>query len=78
MLPGHGAGGPTLEIYQYSENECKGEPVANREGFGHIAFEVDDVDQSLEKVRKRVGGSVGDVTSHEVEGGGLLTFVSRY
>jgi predicted enzyme related to lactoylglutathione lyase len=75
MLPGHGDGGPTLEIYQYTRNEAKPIPAANREGFGHIAFEVDDVGEALAAVRKHGGSAVGDVTTHEVEGVGLLTFV---
>jgi predicted enzyme related to lactoylglutathione lyase len=74
-LPGHGDAGPTLEIYQYSENDVKPEPSANREGFGHVAFEVEDVAEALEKVRKHGGGSLGEVTFHEVEGVGRLTFV---
>lgn len=75
MLPGQGDDGPTLEIYQYSQNEAKPDPVANREGFGHIAFEVADVVEALDEVRKNGGGTVGNVTSHEVEGVGLLSFV---
>ena len=63
-VPGLGDAGPTLEIYQYSENEAKPHPAANREGFSHIAFEVDDVVQALKVVRTHGGGSVGNVTSH--------------
>jgi len=74
-LSGHGDAGPTLEIYQYSENDVKPEPSANREGFGHVAFEVEDVAEALEKVRKHGGGALGEVTFHEVEGAGRLTFV---
>ena len=66
---------PTLEIYQYSQNEGKPTPVANREGFGHIAFEVEDVAKALEAVKRHGGGTVGDVISHEVQGVGVLTFV---
>ena len=74
-LPGFTNPGPTLEIYQYSENLSKPNPAANREGFGHIAFEVDDVAKVLQRIRQHGGGAVGDVTTHEVEGVGLLTFV---
>lgn len=43
-LPGHGANGPTLEIYAYTENvDPPASPAANRVGWGHIAFMVDDV-----------------------------------
>lgn len=74
-LPGQSRAGPTLEIYQYFRNESKLKPAANREGFGHVAFEVDDVVEALAEIRQHGGGSVGDVTSHQVEGIGLLTFV---
>ena len=46
-LPGYGDNGPTLEIYQYSKNLAKSSPAANREGFGHIAFEVDSIQEAV-------------------------------
>jgi catechol 2,3-dioxygenase-like lactoylglutathione lyase family enzyme len=43
-LPGHGLDGPTLEIYSYATNvDPAATPTANRVGWGHIAFMVDDV-----------------------------------
>jgi catechol 2,3-dioxygenase-like lactoylglutathione lyase family enzyme len=43
-LPGHGPDGPTLEIYTYEANvDPAAMPAANRVGWGHIAFMVDDV-----------------------------------
>jgi predicted enzyme related to lactoylglutathione lyase len=74
-LPGWGEDGPTLEIFQYARNEPKPAPAANREGFGHIAFEVDDVEKTLEDVRRHGGGAVGEVVSQEIEGVGSLQFV---
>lgn len=74
-LPGHGADGPTLEIYQYSQNETKLPPAANREGFGHIAFEVSDVEHATSKILSHGGSMVGDIVSEEVKGVGILTFV---
>jgi predicted enzyme related to lactoylglutathione lyase len=74
-LPGWQGAGPTLEIYQYARNEEKPSPAANREGFGHIAFEVEDVSAALAAVRRHGGGAIGDVVSQEVSGVGLLTFV---
>ena len=74
-LPGCGADAPTLEIYQYSAYEEKPPPVANREGFGHIAFEVDDVAVGLAEILRHGGGALGEVTEHEVAGVGALTFV---
>ena len=74
-LPGSGDSGPTLEIYQYSRNKSKLNSVANREGFAHIAFEVDDVRQAMDEVIEHGGGKVGDITTSEVKGVGKLTFV---
>ena len=46
-LPGHGDAGPTIEIYTYGANEPPAAPpAANREGWGHVAFAVDDVDEA--------------------------------
>jgi predicted enzyme related to lactoylglutathione lyase len=73
-LPGHGDGGPTLEIYGYSATEPRPAVAANREGITHIAFEVDDVASAARLVVERGGRLVGDVTSAEVTGVGLLTF----
>jgi predicted enzyme related to lactoylglutathione lyase len=43
-LPGHGPDGPTLEIYSYRTSvDPAAAPAANRVGWGHIAFQVDDV-----------------------------------
>ena len=74
-LPGHGENGPCLEIFQYSENEPKPAIAANREGFAHIAFEVDDVAEAMEEVLRHDGQRLGDITSFKVDGQGTVTFV---
>ncbi|MBI5586437.1 MAG: VOC family protein [Deltaproteobacteria bacterium] len=74
-LPGYGDEGPTLEIYQYAENAVRAPLAANREGIGHLAFEVDDVEEALDRVLKLGGKEVGVISSAEVKGVGLLTFV---
>jgi predicted enzyme related to lactoylglutathione lyase len=74
-LPGCGEKGPTLEIYQYSKNENKLKSVANREGFAHIAFEVDDVKKAVDEVIEHGGGMIGSITTSEIKGVGDLTFV---
>jgi predicted enzyme related to lactoylglutathione lyase len=74
-LPGYGEEGPTLEIYSYSEPVDRPPPVANRPGFGHIAFEVRDVEATLDRVRQYGGSSVGEVVTAEVSGRGRITFV---
>ena len=50
-------------------------PAANRVGFAHIAFEVDDVAATLEAVLRHGGSVLGNVASHEVEAVGRLIFV---
>ncbi|MCL4338489.1 VOC family protein [Patescibacteria group bacterium] len=75
LMPGFDKDGPTLEIFQYSQNLGKQFPeVANREGFGHIAFQVDDVNSVLEKVIASGGNKVGEVAVKEFKSG-VLTFV---
>jgi predicted enzyme related to lactoylglutathione lyase len=74
-LPGGGDSGPTLEIYQYETNEPKAAPAANREGFSHIAFEVEDAAGVLAQILAHGGKSVGTLVSQDLEGIGRLTFV---
>ena len=74
-LPGFKGHAPTLEIFQYSRNENKPIPAANREGFGHIAFEVDDVVSALDAVVRHGGGTLGEIVTQEIDGAGILTFV---
>jgi predicted enzyme related to lactoylglutathione lyase len=74
-LPGHGDDGPTLEIYSYATMEEKPAPRANRKGLGHLAFEVDNVEATLAAIEAHGGRALGEVTTREVSGVGVLTFV---
>ena len=73
-LPGHGSSGPTLEIYSYREMGEKPSALANRKGFGHIAFAVDDVEATLDQIISCGGRAIGKVVSAEVPGAGTITF----
>lgn len=73
-LPGHGPDGPTLEIYGYDQVVPQGEPVANRAGYGHLAFAVDDVGRAVEAVVSAGGSVVGETVSTVVEGRGRIEF----
>lgn len=75
LLPGYGDNGPTLEIYQYTHIENQEPVLPNKRGFGHIAFEVDSVETTLDILHNNGGESLGDVTKKEVEGIGEITFV---
>ena len=59
-LPGYEGKLPTLEIFSY-DNWVDGEiPRINRTGFGHIAFEVENVDAILKKILTAGGGQIGE------------------
>lgn len=73
-LPGHGNQGPTLEIFQYDQHLDRPETAANRPGFGHIAFVVDDVAAARDAVISAGGGALGAVASSEIAGAGAITF----
>jgi lactoylglutathione lyase len=74
-LPGYGAGGPTLEIFQYSREDKGRMPAINRPGFGHIAFAVRDVGRALQKLERHGGGRLGRRVSTEIEGAGRIDFI---
>jgi len=73
-LPGHGDTGPTLEIYTYGENAPGGVASANRTGWGHIAFAVDDVRATSDAVLQSGGGGVGDVVTLQTADGRRVTW----
>ncbi len=75
LLPGYGENGPTLEIYQYGTIEEQDLVPPNKRGFGHIAFEVESVEKTLETLLKNGGQSSGKITKRKVEGVGEITFV---
>lgn len=74
-LPGHGENGPTLEIYQYTHIEDKPAPAANRRGFGHLAFAVDDVAATLAQIITCGGASLGEIVTTHIPGAGDIAFV---
>jgi predicted enzyme related to lactoylglutathione lyase len=73
-LPGGGNDGPTLEVFQYSALLEQLVPAANRPGFGHIAFEVDDVAAMASLVVSSGGAMVGEVVRRAIQGAGTITF----
>ncbi len=73
-LPGYGDKGPTLEIFNYSILKDRGETAANRPGFGHIAFSVDDVAAAQKAVIQRGGRAVGEIVTVELATGAKITW----
>jgi catechol 2,3-dioxygenase-like lactoylglutathione lyase family enzyme len=73
-LPGHGPTGPTIEIYQYDEMVEDSAPQVNRPGWGHIAFQVPDVEAALEAVVAHGGARFGAVVTLQTSDGRRVTW----
>lgn len=73
-LPGYDDNGPTLEIFQYNHQKEQQETAANRPGFAHIAFAVDDVEAARDAVLAAGGGTIGKLVSVDIPGAGRITF----
>jgi catechol 2,3-dioxygenase-like lactoylglutathione lyase family enzyme len=74
-LPGHGSDGPTLEIFSYGEPAPQSHPTADRLGFGHLAFAVEDVPGTLERLLEAGGQRLGEVVHADVAGESRLEVV---
>ena len=73
-LPGYGKDGPTLEIYSYSQMEDNLKQVSNRLGIGHLAFEVQDVEEVLNNAIQHGATQYGEVVDQNIYGKGKITF----
>jgi len=73
-LPGYGENGPTLEIYNYEELEPHPMTIVNRPGYGHLAFEVDDVHAARELVEANGGDAIGEVVTLTTRVGSRVTW----
>ena len=73
-LPGYGKNGPTLEIYHYDSLESRPRSAVNRPGFGHIAFEVEDVGKARQEVEAHCGEAVGEIVTLTTKAGARVTW----
>jgi predicted enzyme related to lactoylglutathione lyase len=73
-LPGGGAEGPTLELFEYAEPAERGAPAANRPGFTHIAFSVADVAEARAHVLAHGGRGVGEVVTSALATGARVSW----
>lgn len=74
-LPGYGKAGPTLEIYSYTNTIKRIPHEANTQGLAHLAFEVDDVMTTCERIVEQGGALAGEISDCHIAGVGNLTFV---
>lgn len=73
-LPGGGAQGPTLEIFQYELGPDAAPTAANRPGFGHIAFAVPDVAKARATFLAEGGHDVGQIVTTTTADGRQVTW----
>lgn len=74
-LPGYGPHGPTLEIFEYHQNLENDQKKINLEGFGHIAFAVENVEQTLSLLLENGGSTVGELVETVIDGVGKISLV---
>ena len=73
-LPGYGEDHPTLEIFSYDtmKDSCSG---LNTCGIAHLAFEVDDVEETLKCLLEKGGSQIGELVRTTYEDGRQAVFV---
>ena len=74
-MPGYGDGGPTLELFEYAPELAQAQPAINRQGFAHIAFEVDDVPGARDEVLRAGGRAMGEIVSLTTSTGATVTLI---
>ncbi len=72
-LPGWGDNGPTLELFHYHTLLDRPGPGINRPGFGHIAFELDDVYAAQAAVLAHGGAAIGEIVTLTTKTGARVT-----
>lgn len=75
LLPGYGKEHPTLEIFSYDTLQETTFAGINRPGIAHIAFEVDDVEATLQEIISAGGSSVGELVTAPYPDGMEAVFV---
>jgi len=73
-LPGWGESGPTLELFNYNILAEQSKPQVNQPGFGHLAFQVEDVTAARAAVLQAGGGAVGEVVTLRIASGAAVTW----
>lgn len=73
LLPGYDENGPTLEIFSYPEANAVDKRI-NNSGFAHIAFEVENVEDTIKRLKSAGGAVLGQVVSNNYGDMGIGTF----
>lgn len=73
----NGDTGSFLEIMQYHKTVHRPTPAVNEPGFAHLAFEVRDLAQSVEKLLRCGGSLQGEITNFGTDKAPLLVVYVR-
>ncbi|MBA2720377.1 MAG: VOC family protein [Chloroflexi bacterium] len=73
-LPGLGANGPTLEIYQFASMPDEPASAPNQPGFRHIAFGVPSVAAARDAVLAAGGAVVGEIVTTQTKDRRFVTW----
>ena len=75
VLPGYNEAHPTIEIFSYDQMEGVINHQINAYGIAHLAFEVNNVVEMLDKVLANGGGKIGEVVYVDYEDGRKASYV---
>ena len=75
VMPGYDEKHPTIEIFSYDQMEGNFTHQINTYGIAHLAFEVDNVAETLEMVLSKGGRMIGELVHAEYEDGRKAIFV---
>lgn len=73
-LPGYDLSGPTLEIFSYEPMGKKSGYKVNDLGFGHIAFQVEDVENARKIILQSGGKAVGEIVELKTSNGSTVVW----
>lgn len=73
-LPGYEHDHPTLEIFSYDTMK-ESDIVLNKCGIAHLAFEVDNVEETLQLLLEKGGQQIGELVKTQYDNGKKATFV---
>jgi catechol 2,3-dioxygenase-like lactoylglutathione lyase family enzyme len=67
--------GPTLELFGMTRRQPDVSPVVDRAGLMHLAFSVDDIHATLDRLLAAGGARLGEVAEASIVGVGAADFV---
>jgi catechol 2,3-dioxygenase-like lactoylglutathione lyase family enzyme len=74
-LPGSNSDASTLELFSVPDVEDPTLPVHTRPGLMHLAFRVDDIHATLDKLLAAGGAKLGEITEAPIAGVGTALFI---